>query len=98
MNCDKIPRKKKVEGVAMDIASLVGMLLGMGMVVFGIIDSGGGVSAFGTFIDVASVAITFGGSLSSTLGSFKLADFINGVKSISLAFKETSTNPSEIIK
>ncbi len=89
--------KKKVEGVAMDIASLVGMLLGMGMVVFGIIDSGG-VSAFGTFIDVASVAITFGGSLSSTLGSFKLADFINGLKSIALAFKETSTNPSEIIK
>ena len=81
----------------MDIASLVGMLLGMGMVVYGIIDSGGA-SAFGTFIDVASVAITFGGSLSSTLGSFKLADFINGFKSISLAFKETSTNPSEIIK
>ena len=81
----------------MDIASLVGMLLGMGMVVYGIIDSGG-TSAFGTFIDVASVAITFGGSLSSTLGSFKLADFINGFKSISLAFKETSTNPSEIIK
>ena len=97
MNCDKFPRKKKVEGVAMDIASLVGMLLGMGMVVYGIIDSGG-TSAFGTFIDVASVAITFGGSLSSTLGSFKLADFINGFKSISLAFKETSTNPSEIIK
>ena len=97
MNCDKFPRKKKVEGVAMDIASLVGMLLGMGMVVYGIIDSGG-TSAFGTFIDVASVAITFGGSLSSTLGSFKLADFINGLKSISLAFKETSTNPSEIIK
>ena len=49
MNCDKFPRKKKVEGVAMDIASLVGMLLGMGMVVYGIIDSGGA-SAFGTFI------------------------------------------------
>ena len=51
----------------MDIASLVGMLLGMGMVVYGIIDSGG-TSAFGTFIDVASVAITFGGSLSSISG------------------------------
>ena len=85
MNCDKFPRNKKVEGVAMDIASLVGLLFGMGMVVYGIIDSGG-VSAFGTFIDVASVAITIGGSLSSTLGSFKLADFNKSIRNYQINY------------
>ena len=82
----------------MDIASLVGILLGLGMVVFGIINSGGGVEAFNNFIDIPSVAITIGGSLAATLGCFKLPDFINGMKSIALPFKDKKYDPSEIIK
>lgn len=81
----------------MDIASLGGIILGIVMVVFGIISSGG-VSAFGNFVDPPSIIITIGGSLSSTLGSYKLADFLNGLKSISLPFKDKTKDPSETIK
>ena len=81
----------------MDIASLVGVLLGAVMVVFGIISSGG-VAAMGNFIDVPSILITIGGSLSSVMGGNKLADFINGLKSISLPFKENAKDPGDTIK
>ena len=81
----------------MDIASLAGIVLGMVLVVYGIINSGG-VSAFGTFIDYASVIITIGGSITSTLGGFKLKDFLTGLKSISLPFKDNTPDPSGIIK
>ena len=81
----------------MDIASLAGIILGMVLVVYGIINSGG-VSAFGTFIDAASVIITIGGSITSTLGCFKMKDFVNGLKSISLPFKDKTSDPAEIIK
>jgi chemotaxis protein MotA len=67
------------------------------MVVFGII-SGGGMSSFIYFVDIPSVIITVGGSVSGTLASNKLPDFINGLKSISLAFKDSSTDPADTIK
>lgn len=67
------------------------------MLVYGII-SGGGVKAFMYFIDVPSVIITIGGSISGTLASNKLADFLTGLKSISLAFKDSSTDPADTIK
>ncbi len=71
----------------MDIASVAGLILGVAMVIFGIL-SNGGVAALGNFVDLPSVIITIGGSLSSTLFSNKLKDFINGFKAITLALKE----------
>lgn len=81
----------------MDIASLIGIVLGAIMVVFGIISSGG-MSAFKYFVDVPSIIITLGGSISGTLASNKLPDFINGLKCISLAFKGGTTDSADIIK
>lgn len=81
----------------MDIATLIGTILGMVMIVFGII-SGGGLASFRYFIDIPSIIITIGGSISGTLASNKLPDFINGLKAISLAFKDTSYDPSDTIK
>ena len=81
----------------MDIASLIGIVLGAIMVVFGIISSGG-MSAFKYFVDVPSIIITLGGSISGTLAANKLPDFINGLKCISLAFKRGTTDPADIIK
>ena len=71
----------------MDIASLIGLVVGVVMVVFGIISSGG-VEAMGNFIDVPSVIITIGGSLSSCIACNKMADFTNGLKGLTLAIKE----------
>lgn len=82
----------------MDIASLGGILFGLAMVVFGIINSGGSIDAFWSFIDIPSVAITIGGSLGSTLACYKLPDFLNGLKAFTLIFKEKKYDPSEIIK
>ncbi len=80
----------------MDIASLVGLILGMVMVVFGILSSGGNIVE--DFMDLPSVIITIGGSLAGTLASHKLADFISGLKGIGLAMKEPSVgDASEVI-
>ena len=80
----------------MDIASLVGLILGAVMVVFGILSSGGNI--VDDFMDFPSVIITIGGSLAGTLASHKLADFISGLKSIGLAMKEPSVgDASEVI-
>lgn len=81
----------------MDIASLVGIVLGIAMVLFGII-SGGGVESLMNFVDIPSVIITIGGSITSVLTCYKLSDFITGIKSISLPFQEKTTDPSEVIK
>lgn len=80
----------------MDIASLIGLVLGAVMVVFGILSSGGNI--VNDFVDVPSVIITIGGSLAGTLASHKLPDFINGFKSMGLAIKEPSVgNAAEVI-
>ena len=81
----------------MDIASLAGLLLGVAMCILGIVTSGG-VEAFGNFVDIPSVFVTIGGSLSSVLSSHKLPDFINGFKSISLPFQDKVIDPGQVIK
>ena len=65
----------------MDIASLVGLILGAVMVVFGILSSGGNIVE--DFMDLPSVIITIGGSLAGTLASHKLANFIDASEVIS---------------
>ena len=80
----------------MDIASLLGVILGIGMVLFGIIQNGG-VPALLNFLDAPSAIITIGGSLSAVLCSNKLSGFIAGIKSFALPFKEKSVGPGETI-
>ncbi len=63
----------------MDIASLAGVILGIVLFVFGVINGGGNLN---DFVDGPSIIITIGGSLASTLSAHKLPDFINGLKSI----------------
>lgn len=80
----------------MDIASLLGVILGIGMVLFGIIQNSG-VPALLNFLDAPSAIITIGGSLSAVLCSNKLSGFIAGIKSFALPFKEKSVDPGETI-
>ena len=81
----------------MDIASLAGILLGVAMCILGIVTSGG-VEAFANFVDIPSVFVTIGGSLSSVLSAHKLPDFINGLKGISLPFQDKVVDPGQVIK
>lgn len=80
----------------MDIASLAGVIVGAVMVVFGILSSGGNI--VDDFVDYPSILITIGGSLSSVIAGNKLADFISGLKSFALPFKDNTKDPSETIK
>lgn len=81
----------------MDIASLVGLIMGLAMLVFGMISSGG-VEGLPHYWDTASAIITFGGAFASTLTSFSMADFLAGFKSFTMVFKAPVTNTSEMIK
>lgn len=78
----------------MDIASLLGLILGLGMLVFGIVSNHADLFSY---IDVASVIITIGGSISGVLGSNKLPDFISGLKSFTLIFKNEIQDPTNVI-
>lgn len=49
------------------------------------------------YYDLPSVIITIGGSIAGVLASNKLKDFITGLKSISLAFKEKVIDPGAVI-
>ena len=82
----------------MDIASLVGIVLGAAMVVFGIVTGKLGFAALGNFVDVPSIIITIGGSVSGILSANTLADFLNGFKSFKLVFKAVNNDASEVIK
>ena len=80
----------------MDIATIIGLVVGAVMVVFGIVSSGG-VEALGNFFDVPSIIITIGGSISSLITSYTLKDTINSIKSVGMAFKDPKLDPAEII-
>ena len=81
----------------LDIASLAGMLLGAAMFLFGVFSSGG-IAGLSNMFDFASIIITFGGSISGALASNKLSDFVEGIKSIRLIFKNEQQDPGEVIR
>ena len=78
----------------MDIASLLGIVLGMVMVVYGIISNGASIPGY---LDLPSTVITIGGSLAGVLGSHKLKDFIGGFKSMALVFKDEVMDAGAVI-
>lgn len=81
----------------MDLASLLGLIIGLGMLIFGILSSAGLAGAF-HYLDAPSAIITFGGALGATLASFSMPDFIAGLKSITLVFKTPNLNTNEMIQ
>lgn len=81
----------------MDIASILGLVICLAMVFVGIITSGG-IGSVGSYIDVPSLAITFGGAFAAILASYTLQDFLAGLKSFTLIFKLPAVNTSEMIK
>ncbi len=82
----------------MDLASIIGMIACVGMVVLGIVSGDQGVAAFGNFVDVTSVIITVGGSMCSVLVSYTIPDFINSLKAFTQGIKAQKNNEAETIK
>ena len=81
----------------MDLASLLGIVICLGLVIFGIV-AGNGFGVIVNFLDLNSALITFGGALCSVMASNTMADFVGGLKSIALIFKDQNLNTPEVIK
>ena len=82
----------------MDIASLIGFVLCIILVVISIITGDKGVTALLDFYDFKSILITFGGAFCAILASNTMSDFINGLKSLSLVFKASQLNTPDVIR
>lgn len=79
----------------MDIAALIGIILGIGAIVGGNIAEGGNPSHL---MQVAAALIVFGGTLGATLLSFSVRDMFNALKALGMVFGRRSASPTEIIE
>lgn len=80
----------------MDIATIAGIAVGLGLCALGIILSAG-LAGFVAFINLSSVLITFGGSFASLMVNYPLNRVVNFLKVFNKAIKETYENPQEIV-
>ncbi|MBR6148855.1 MAG: motility protein A [Lachnospiraceae bacterium] len=81
----------------MDLASLLGIVICLALVIFGIV-AGNGFGVIVNFLDLNSALITFGGAFCSVMASNTMPDFVAGIKSIGLIFKARSADTPEVIK
>lgn len=82
----------------MDIATIVGLVIGIACCIIGIISSGG-VTAFGNFVDPASFIVTFGGAFGCMLTQAKsIPEMGKCIKTISLAFKVPKADEVNVIE
>lgn len=78
----------------MDIASLLGIILGIFFTLYGILLTGD----LASYISISSIVITLGGTLASTILSFPMKSFINLWKVLQKAFIHKEVPASEIIE
>lgn len=71
----------------LDIASIIGIVLGIVLVIYGICSGDSGVAALMDFVDRDSVLITFGGSFTSVLTGYTMKEYISNLKGFSRIFK-----------
>ena len=83
----------------MDIASILGIVVGLVLIILGIITGDQGVSALSNFIDPMSAVITFGGTFTAMLTmSHSIPEYLSSLKSIALILKTPSIDIPETIK
>ena len=82
----------------MDLASIIGLVVGIVLVIISICLGDAGVASLKGFLDAPSVLITFGGSFCATLASNSLSEFVEGLKSIKLIFKVYAEDTGEMIR
>ena len=82
----------------MDIASLLGLLICIILVVISIIIGDQGVVAILNFLNAPSALITFGGAFCCVLAAYTMPDFIAGIKSFGLVFKLSEMNMPDVIR
>jgi len=74
----------------MDIATIIGIIGGIGCIIYGILGGAG----IGSFIDIPSLMITVGGTLAATLINFPLPEILKMWKTAINVFKTHGFDPS----
>lgn len=86
----------------MDFTSIIGFILGIGLVLFGIVfDDKSGVftfSAINNFISYSSMAITFGGTIAAAVISFPLSYFKKIPSHLKIIVQKNKYKPQEYIQ
>lgn len=78
----------------MDLATIIGLVLGFGGVIGGYLDEGG---LLGALIKLAPVLIVFGGSIGATLVAFPISEFKKMISALSMIFTQKTYNEIDII-
>ncbi|MFC1512331.1 motility protein A [Candidatus Latescibacterota bacterium] len=78
----------------MDLASIVGLVVGIGFILFGILSGGSLV----LFIDLTSFLIVGGGTMGATLINYPLVEVIGVIKVVKKAFLHKEESSTDIIK
>lgn len=78
----------------MDLASLIGLLLGIGFLLYGMMDGG----ELSSFISISSIAVTMGGGIASTILGFTMDDLKKLGKVLPKIFKKRDDSPFETIQ
>lgn len=78
----------------MDIATLIGLILGPSLVIWGMM---GGGTSITTFVDYPSVAIVLGGAAAAALLSFPLSQILRMPKVVKHVFLSKPRDPKELI-
>lgn len=78
----------------MNITIIIGWVISFGLVVFGIFNGG----QIGWFIDVASLAITVGGTIGCLIGSFPLSYLASVPKTLKIALLPKKFKPESYIE
>lgn len=82
----------------MDIASIIGFIAALILMIYGMVDGKGFGVITDTFLNLPSALITFGGAFGAVLAMNPMKDFIAGIKSFGLVFKMPKANETETIK
>lgn len=82
----------------MDLASIIGLVVCLAMVIFGIVSSGGSFGAMIRFLDPPSALITFGGTFCCVLAANTIPDFVAGLKSFTLILKVNTIDTKGMIQ
>ena len=77
----------------MDIASLTGIVAGLGLIMSAILMGGD----FSLFVNIPGIMIVVGGTLSATLLTFPLNDVLSAFKAAVFVFSSKQDNPNDMV-
>jgi len=81
----------------LDLASILGPIIALGMIAAGMIAKGAG-ALIPQMANLPSVLIVIGGTFGALLVAYPLKDFINSFKALSIFLKNNEANPADIKK